>query len=287
MKQRVNFIKNIFFICFLIIQMLLFTGINYACAEGNRFVLQTDVHVRKGFMEWGNGQFREYKFNNIPESGGYLTMFPIEKFEEETPDSILDSWNIEYFIYTTVEDAELAMVERLEMSSLFVYNIIDHPLTRGQIGDNCWYQLSAGVIQFLRNNVYASVSPKVYDSSFDTIDAEWLARKVDTLIMESEKVYDVAQIPAPEIHSVEIVSALPEDWEATADVKVNATDPKSQKLLFRKYATGFAIVSETGTLKISFNKNTDLTEDSTIARVKIWVWNEDNIVASTELDIPF
>jgi hypothetical protein len=75
--------------------------------------------------------------------------------------------------------------------------------------------------------------------------------------------------------------------EDVVDIKIDAVDIDGKKLYYRKYATGFAIVSETGILKISFNENTDVTDDTTRARVKIWVWNEDHIVSSAEEEIPF
>ena len=105
--------------------------------------------------------------------------------------------------------------------------------------------------------------------------------------MESEKVDNANLIPAPNILSVEIVSGLPVNWEKTVDVKITATDEKSQQLFFRKYATGFGIISETGYLTLSLNKNADSSKDPGKAKVKLWVWNEDHIVASKEEYIPF
>jgi hypothetical protein len=153
-------------------------------------------------------------------------------------------------------------------------NIIDKPLPQGPIGNNCWYQLSAGIIRFLRNNVYVSISKKDSDSGMDANSIEFLARTIDTILMQSNTVKYPSLIPAPKIHSINITSTLPENFDKTIEVKVNASDDKNQKLLYRKFATGFGVVSETGELKITFNKSTDATEDSTKARVKIWVWNK-------------
>ncbi len=270
----------------LIFLIIILTGI-IGCEKDKQERNPNDIHIRQGFTDWGDGQIREYKFKDVAESVGYLTMFPIENISQKLPNEVLENWNIEYWIYTSIDDAELAMVERLDMSSLFVHNTIDYPLPQGQIGDNCWYQLSVGAIQFLRNNVFVFITPEIYYSSVDTTIAEWLAREIDKSIMVSEKVDNANLILAPNILSVEIVSGLPVNWGETVDVKINATDEKSQQLFFRKYATGFAIISETGYLTLSLNKNADSSKDPGKAKVKIWVWNEDHIVASKEEYIPF
>jgi len=273
-------------LCSLILQVAWLINFNTVWATENEYRIQNDIHIRKGFTDWGDGQIREYKFRNVAESVGYLTMFPIENIIQKIPNEVLENWNIEYRIHTSIDDAELAMVERLDMSNLYMHNIIDSPLSKGPIGDNCWYQLSAGVIQFLRNNVFVSIAPNFKNSSFDST-TEWLAREVDTLIMASEKVDNENLIPSPNIISVDIISELPMNWEKTVDVKINAEDPNFQKLFYRKYATGFGVVSETGYLTLSFNKIADASEDTGKAKVKIWVWNEDFVTSSVQIEIPF
>jgi len=243
-----------------------------------------DTHIRNGV--WGEVP-NQYMFKNIPDNVGFITEFPLEHLKNKVGIENLNNYQIDYWIHTSVEDAELTMVERLDMSNLLMNNIIESPLHQGPIGDNCWHQLSAGIIRFLRNNVYVSISNKTTDPDFDANKIVTLARTINSLIVVSDKVDDANLIPAPTIHSIDILSSLPDNWEKTVDVLVNASDPNNQKLFYRKYATGFGIVSETGNLQISFNKNTDKKNDSANARVKIWIWNEDNIVASAELDIPF
>ena len=249
-------------------------------------LLSQGIHIRKGVCSWGDYR-REYQFNDVPESIGYLTRFPIEDIRSRLSNKNLKNWNIEYHIFTSIEDAELAMVELLDMSNLYMYNIIDSTLSQGQLGDNCWHQLSVGAIRFIKNNVLVTITPKISDSSIDNTDAESIARKIESTIAESEKVDKATLIPAPEIQSVEILSDLPRNWEDTAEVLVNASDPNSRQLHFREYATGFAIVSETGQLTVSFNKNTDLTDDTSKAKVKIWIWNEDFLTSSVLAEIPF
>lgn len=279
--------KNIILIYKFILQIVILINTNNVCEAMSKSSNSNNIHIHKGFTERGEGKTREYQFYDVDERAGYFTTFPNEEIVKKFPKDLLEKWNLEYSIYTSFDDAELAMVEILDMSSLFMFNIVDLPLGKEQIGDNCWYQISVGSIKFIRNNVLVSISPKIYDSSFDTTIAQWLAKEVDTLIMKSEKVDDANLISAPEIHSVEIVSALPESWVGIVKVKVNATDQKSKQLFFRKYATGFGIISETGYLTLSLNKKADSSEVSDKAKVKIWVWNEDHVVASIEEYIPF
>ncbi len=199
----------------------------------------------------------------------------------------MENWTIDYRIFKSIEDAELTMVERLDMSNLYMYNIIDSPLAKGPIGDNCFYQLSVGAVEFIRNNAFVSITPDINNSSYDATTTEWLARKVDSLIVASEKVDNISKIPAPEIASVQIISELPENWNKTVNVIVNATDQGSQHLKYRQYASGLGVVSESGNMILSFNKYADSTDNPGLAKVRIWVWNEDFITSSIQKEIPF
>lgn len=242
------------------------------------------IHIRNGV--WGDPP-KEYKFNDVPENTGFLTGFQWEQIRKEVREENLNSVDIDYWIYTSISDAEMAMVERLDMSSLLLRNMIDYSLNEGFIGDNCWHSIElTGSIIFIRNNILTFISPKV-SSQFDPKIIEQIARKIDSVIVKTDKVSNSSEIPAPIIQSVNIISDLPKNMKDVVDVKIDAVDVKGKKLYFRKYATGFAIVSETGVLTISFNENTDFTEDTNKAKVKIWVWNEDYFVASVEKDIPF
>jgi len=238
-----------------------------------------ETHIRYGFMDFG-GQFLEYEFYDISETVGYLTAFPGEHVEEKVGHEILRNWEIEYRVHTSIEDAELNMVERLDMSNLLMYNIIKDPLRDGQIGDNCWYQSHAGVISFIRNNVFVSIYPNCDNPPEDKSIFEWLARQIDASIISSAKVYHSNQIPAPTINSVEVLSEIPSNWGDIIKIQVNATDPNSKQLYFRVYASGFGIVSETGSMLIYLFQSAYSFEDSTTAKVKYWVWNEDFVTSS-------
>lgn len=233
------------------------------------------------------GVTREYYFFDVPEESGYLTAFPLNGIKEKISDEQIKSIKLEYRIFTSIADAELAMVELLEMSSLYMHNIMDVPLPNGQIGDNCWHQLAVGAIHFIRNNILVSITPNSFDSSGDFSFIEVIARKIDSVIVNSEKVYDATLIPVPEIHEIQITSSLPQNWEDPVTIKIDASDPKGGKLFFRKYATGFGLVSEDGILTFLLDKKADSMEESNKAKVKIWVWNEDNYITSVEHEIPF
>ncbi len=264
----------------IILYFVVYTNLLYAQGTGG-------THIRKGYTDFGvPDQVGEYVFNNTDENAGFLVNFPWQKMEQEIPKNILNEWEIEYHIYTSAEDAELAVVEIFDLSNLGMYNMIDSMLPNGPIGDNCWHQLNVGAIRFIRNNIFIRIVPKTHMSDEEYKKADWLARTIDTILIKSDKVADARLIPAPEIQSVEISSDLPKNMDESAKIKVNATDPNLQQLTYRQFGNGFALISRTGDLSVYFNKYF-VTEDTTIGRVKIWVWNEDNIVASVEYDIPF
>lgn len=246
-----------------------------------------NLHVRKGYTESGSGQIREYLFNNTNGNAGFFTTFPSEKIEKEIPDDILSKWKIEYNVYSSIDNAEWAIVELLESTNLWMYNMIDSMLDNGKIGNNCWHNLKTGVIIFHRNNVYINIYPKEFMSSTEYANAGWLARKIDSLIVDMEMVYNPELVPTPIIESVEIKSALPRTWADNVKVKINATDPNATQLYYRQYADGLASISQTGELKLFLSKNLNATEDSTKAKIMIWVWNENHYVTLVEQEIPF
>jgi hypothetical protein len=254
-----------------------------ACSNDPYNINTSDtIHIRKGFVN----PIREYKFENVPDNIKFVSSFPWEVIRQEVSAEHLNIVNIEYWIYTSIDDAELSMVERLDMSALGMRNIIDFPLSEGRIGDNCWYILEfVGTITFIRNNVLLLIwfnGNGTYDSKI----IESVARKVDAALVKVDKV-SKDNIPAPVINSVEIISALPETWEQPVELRIDAQDPNNQKLHCRKYASGFGNISETGVLTVYPFKPVDESEEPKKAKIKIWVWNEDHIVSSVEKEIPF
>ncbi len=273
--------KIINYISIFLVVLLIVISDNHSYAQ-----VTGGTHIRKGYSDGSPVPVGEYEFYNTDENAGFLANFPLDNMEQEITENILKDWTIEYYVYTSVEDAELAVVELLENISLGMYSMIDSMLPNGPIGDNCWHQLNIGAILFLRNNAFIKIVPKYSLPLEEYAKADWLARTIDTLLIESDKVADAKLIPAPEIRSIEITSDLPKNRDESVKIKVNATDPNSQQLTYRQFLAGSSLSSTTGNLSVYF-KNNSLTDDSTKARVKIWVWNEDNIVASVEYDIPF
>lgn len=242
------------------------------------------IHLRNGV--WGDPP-RAYQFRDIPESVGYLNSFPLDLITKEVGAENLKSIKLEYWIYTSIADAEMGIVERLEISSLLLRNMIDSPLNNVLIGDNCWHSLKeTGSILFIRNNILVFITPIVH-GQFDSNIMEQIAKKIDSIIINSPKEIKSSEISAPEIKSVILTSPFPKNIDDFVDLKVDAVDPNKQKLYYRQYVSGDGFTSETGDLKIYFTKNMLLTGDSTKSIVKIWVWNEDHMIASVEQIIPF
>lgn len=243
------------------------------------------THVRQGV--WGDPT-QKYEFRNVPENVGYLTSFPIEKIRGKIGEENFNKLNLDYWVHTSVNNAELAIVERLTMSQLGYRNMIDYPSEGGLIGDNCWEVFEKmGYALFVRNNIVVLISP-YNNSDFDPVNIEQSARIIDSVLVQSEKVVNSLEIPAPVLSSFEIISELPKNFDDNVRAKIEATDPNNQKLYFRKYAVGYAGVWENGdTVIIPLSKNTDVIEDSTKAKVMIWVWNEDHYITLVTHEIPF
>ena len=140
--------------------LILITLLSFLSCQKDSVNESENIHIRKGVWNWDNGP-HEYKFRNVSADAGFVASFPREAIQAELPENVLDSADIHYWIYTSVDAAELAMVERLDMSNLLMHNIIDSPLSEGQIGDNCWHQLLVGAIQFIRNNVFVYITPNI------------------------------------------------------------------------------------------------------------------------------
>lgn len=245
-----------------------------------------NIHIRKGFVNY-NGSYREYKFNNVPADIGFIQIFPADVIEG-LPDSIMQYIEFEYRIYTSIEDAELAMVEHLDLRNEYLRNIIDYPLPEGMIGHNCWHQIEMewGTITFIRNNVLISIYENGNIPIINVDLIELVARSIDTALINTNKVSNSDLVPAPSIHAVDIISDYPDNWGQVVTLKITATDPNSQKLWYRKYATGFACVSDTGRLTTVFDESIDASGEPMTAKIKIWVWNEDYIVNSVEKIFP-
>ena len=250
--------------------------------------LSNGIHIRLSVWKKIGGP-NEYKFRDVPAYVGFITEFPWESIRAGLSEEVMDKIDIEYWIYTSIEDAELGMVERLDMSSLYMRNMIDFPLPGGEIGNNCWHQVEGGVIQFIRNNVLVLIKPPIFGDPFDWSDFELVARKIDAAIVNTKKVYIRALVPAPLIHSVDIVSGFPEDWGQPTKVKVISTDPKSQKLTYRQVGAGLALTNDNGVFKIMPDNSIPVyvCKDPNKFKIMIWVWNEDHLITLAKKEFSF
>lgn len=276
--------KNPFLIKTFIFITLSFISLAIFGCENTKLVpTKNNIHFRQGYF---GDPPNSYKFKDVPSDIGYLIEIPWDQIHKDVANELLDKIEIEYRIYSSVYEAEMAMVEQLEMSNLLMKNTIDYPLTNGEIGNNCWEVLKSGAIGFTRNNVLLFVLHNG-TGSINADEIENIARTVDDALKNSEKVTDSSLVPVPKINSVEIISHLPKTWDDTVTIKINATDSNSKKLFYRKLAAPFGSASENGILTVKVRKPVDETGDPTKANVKIWVWNEDYFVYLLEKEIPF
>jgi hypothetical protein len=271
--------KQLLFIALILIIFLVFCSI-----DKNPYIyISAGTHSRLGFRDLGWG-LTEYEFRNVPRFAGLVTDFSWEEVRFGELDYLADSMKIECWIYTSVDVAELAMVERIEGSHAGFYNMIDYPLPLGQIGDNGWYNPYCN-IRFIRNNVWVSLTSYGVDWS----DLQIMARTIDSAIVSLEKVPSGRQVPAPVIHSAEATSSLPGDWGQSFTLKVNATDPNYQQLWFRSYAGGTRWDNNDGIFRITPKESSNIyaSKDPNKFKVMIWVWNEDSLATLAVKEFPF
>lgn len=279
--------KNKIDVVCIIVQIILVCNISMLSAQKSQNLDSVKTHIRKGYVDWGNGYHRDFIFNNPDENIDYYFLFPVVESKQIITKEIQEVLNIDFRTYNSVEAAELAIVELLEMSALGMYNMIDSLLPNGQIGDNCWHNLRYGVILFIRNNVFVKLGAQYANIPDIGETAELLARKLDSMIIESEKIKDYNQLFAPEIQSFNITSELPGKWEDIVKFKINAIDPNASQLYYRRYSVGLSIVSKTGEISTKLYKSLDGTLDSTKAIVKVWIWNENHVYTLHYQEIPF
>lgn len=252
----------------------------------NLFALDDSTHMRPSAWNFP----MEYEFRNVPESVGYITTFPLEKIKEEIGAANFSKMNLEFWIHTSVNNAEIAIVGYLQMTSLLLRNMIDSPLEGGFIGDNCWHALKeTGSVLFIRNNIMVFLSPQPLDKPDDLKIMEHSARIIDSLLVQSTKVQKSSEIPAPIETNFEIMSELPEKFDdyETVEVRIVADDPNQRRIYIRQFADGFAITLDPEkTFSLILSKY-NINKDSTGVEVMIWIWNEDRYFTLVTHKIPF
>lgn len=266
--------------CFLLMIFVLFVPSLLLSVTQN----EPEIHIRKSSRNFG-ASFREYKFNNVVPIQSRNASFNWENVKLKLSKESIEKLDIEYWIHTSVENAEFFMVERLDLTSIYLKNIIDFPLSEVKIGDNCWYQNDSGYILFIRNNIWIGIKPKKFGSRINWEIVEETARLIDDAIKKGETDEKTKILAgAPEIKSDVIISHIPDSGEKR--IQIEASEPLSQNLYFRKYGTGLSLISEDGIFTISPQKTTNIFKNSTDVKVKVWIWNENRIITSTDINIP-
>jgi hypothetical protein len=254
--------------------LLLISCINFGMDNNNK------IHTRNGFFP----EYKEYKFNDQKKSKELITSFSLNEIDDSVFRASLINWQIDYFIFTTVEEAEFAMVERLAMINVIMDNAIDHPIDKYSIGDNCWHQLPLGAIKFLRNNILVMISPELENKSFDLVELKNVAFTIDSVLINKAKVIDGRLIDAPVIRSTELIPVPPFALNDRIEIKITV-DNLSQSNYYRIYGTGFASISYDGNLKIRIDDYYLINQGSK-KHLMIWIWNDDYKTTSTLIEIP-
>jgi hypothetical protein len=247
-------------------------------------------HTVRGVWSLGPEAVPYYKFKNMPRICGFVDHFPADSILAEVAERPGQDIEVTYWICTCVADAELRMVERLDMSSGLKLNMIDYPIPGGPIGDNCYYMLNSRVILFIRNNVYVDVERRQIDLPTTWDEIEDVARRIDAAIQAAPKVASGSQVPAPIIHSVEVISQLPREWDEMLTVKITATDARYDSLTYRIVGSGMALNFFDGIERFTLVGNYAplfWSDDPNKFRVVAWVWNEAHFVALAEAEFPF
>ena len=247
-------------------------------------------HTVRGVWSLGPEAVPYHKFKNMPRICGFVDHFPADSILAEVAERPGKDIEVEYWIFTCVADAELRMVERMDMSSGLKLNMIDHPIPGGTIGDNCYYMLNSRVILFIRNNVYVDVERRQMGLPTTWEEIDDVARRIDAAIQAAPKVASGNQVPAPVIHSIEVISPLPREWEERVTVKITATDARYDSLTYRMVGHGMALDYFDGIddFRLSYQfMPVYWSDDPNKFRFMAWVWNEAHFVALAEAEFPF
>ena len=185
------------------------------------------------------------KFKKIPSDIDYITSFPKKSMLEDprvisatrktraqnepffdivfkNQSDTTNTINLEYHVFTSLEDAEIYWTELRGLSTLGMTHVSDmkEPL---DIGDNCWVAGDNSNITFIRNNVLV----QVYVSLGDPPDSiKEFASLIDSLLINSMKVDNPTQMAAPVIEYVRKVNP-----DNNYIYEIVAHDPNNGKLL--------------------------------------------------------
>lgn len=239
-----------------------------------------NMHTRMGFAP----EYREYKFNNPENTNELITSFSLNELDRKEFNYSSSKWRIEYFIHTTYEEAEIAAVERMELSNIYLKNAIDYPLTQHKIGDNCWHLLKVGSIMFIRNNTLVLLTPE-FNVAFDSSEVEQLAYQIDSILISKYKVTDSSFVGTPLVESSELISEPPFALNDRVEFKITVKNNLNQKCYFRINGTGLSSISYDGYFNVKLSDYL-LFEKEERKYLRIWIWNEEFKITSSLLEIP-
>jgi hypothetical protein len=88
---------------------------------------------------------------------------------------------------------------------------------------------------------------------------------------------------------MEFLSPVPDDWGQVVKVKVNAIDPYSTQIYFRKVGDGLRIIRTDGVFTIQLDKSipAHVAQDTNKFRIMIWAWNDNHLISLAEKEFPF
>lgn len=238
-------------------------------------------HIRYGFAP----EYREYKFNNTKNNDELIDSFSNSDLMDVPTNDILSKCHIEYSIFTSIEEAEIAAVERMELSSVYYLNSIDFPLDEYEIGDNCWHFLEVGVIMFTRNNVLVLIYPEFANRDLDSSEVKHAAYSIDSILYGKNTVTDASLIYDPKIESSELLSEPPIKLEDMIEIKVTVNKESEQTSYFRINGMGLSSISNDGHFNFKIDESL-LYEKNEKKYIRIWIWNEEFKKTSTLIEIP-
>lgn len=255
-----------------------------------------------------------YKFNVLPIDTPLIPSFPIDALKNDpgiksieyiikyNKDYYSDYYlatidtgyekdakiKIYFYIYNSIENARIEMMERISNSSAVFLNAIDYK-TDHIIGDNCWFCVQNwkgdSVIEdsrisdifFLRNNVKIRISNENnYNNPLSVIS---IAEKVDRALINCEKVSSPNSLKSPVISSFEIIKgSLSTDSGEDFITKTTAIDPSGENLSYRKYG----IISNYDDCIINWGR-----PSVGIHKMIVWVMNESHLITLVIKEVTF
>jgi len=237
---------------------------------------------------------RFIKFSNVPADLPLITRFPLNELkasrliksfsysqgyaviEYDSGKGVKGSLMVDYYVHSSIDDAEDFVAERRHSSSTTQRFTLDlsEPIV---IGDNCWVApLRYDLITFIRNNVVVYIKSVSDGLGVHSPEANLeFAYMLDDLLQKSETVSDSKLMSAPVIDSMVLTNG-PYEPEKDSDFQVNARDLEGRNLLYRLYRGIWSSWSPESLVHFKDDQYFPA------GKMKVWVMNEDKMVSSME-----